>query len=187
VSWSEPHAEAWIGLLETHRSLTRELEVTLRTEDGLTLSALEALSRLGAAKGRSLRLSALATRCGLSLSGISRLTDSLEGRGLVERRAVDSDRRAVEAHLTDAGLELARRALATQFACVQRLFFERLSDAEAAFLAEIFSRFTSDPVGASATAAAEQTFRFVRRTQQRGSSHEQSCQHIDIDALDDKL
>ena len=141
VSWSEPHADAWIGLLETHRSLTRELEVKLRTEDGLTLSALDALSWLSAAKGRSLRLSALATRCWLSLSGISRLSDSLEARGLVERRAVDSDRRAVEAHLTDAGLELAQRGQATHFACVQRLFFERLSEAEAALLAEIFSRF----------------------------------------------
>ena len=143
VSGSEPHAEAWIGLLETHRSVTRELDVTLRAEHGLTLSALEALTCLGAAKGRSLRLSALATRCGLSLSWISRLTDSLEARGLVERRSVDSDRRAVQVHLNDAGLELARRAQATHFASVHRLFFERLSDGDAALLADVFSRFAS--------------------------------------------
>ena len=143
VSGSEPHAEAWIGLLETHRSVTRELDVTLRAEHGLTLSALEALTCLGAAKGRSLRLSALATRCGLSLSRISRLTGSLEARGLVERRSVDSDRRAVQVHLNDAGLELARRAQATHFASVHRLFFERLSDGDAALLADVFSRFAS--------------------------------------------
>jgi DNA-binding MarR family transcriptional regulator len=141
VGWSESHAKAWVGLLETHRSVTRELDAKLDAEHGLTLSALEALSRLRAAEGHSLGLSALAARCALSLSRISRITDSLEARGLVERRAVDSDGRAVRAHLTDEGVELARRAQATHFAAVQRLFFERLSDGEAALLAEVFSRF----------------------------------------------
>lgn len=141
VGWSESHAEAWVGLLEMHRILTRELDAELKAEHGLTLSALEALGWLGAAEQRSLRLSVLATSCGLSLSGISRLIDSLEARGLVERRAVDSDRRAVQAHLTGAGLELARRAQATHLACVQRLFFKRLSEGEVTLLAEVFSRF----------------------------------------------
>ena len=50
VSWSESYAEAWVGLLETHRSLTRELEAELEAEHGLTLSALEALARLRAAE-----------------------------------------------------------------------------------------------------------------------------------------
>jgi DNA-binding MarR family transcriptional regulator len=141
VSWSQPHAEAWMGLLETHKRLTRELDAELEAEHGLTLSALEALTRLGATARHGLRLSALASRCGLSLSRISRIIDSLEARGLVERRAVDTDARAVEAHLTEAGWELARRAQATHFASVQRVFFERLSEHEVALLAEIFSRF----------------------------------------------
>ena len=141
ASWSEPHAQAWIGLLETHKRLTRELDAELEAEHGLTLSALEVLHRLGMADDHSLRLSALASSCGLSLSRISRIVDSLEARGLVERRAVDTDARAVEGHLTPAGLELVRCALATHFASVQRLFFERLSDREIALLAEVFSRF----------------------------------------------
>jgi DNA-binding MarR family transcriptional regulator len=152
VSWSKSHAGAWVGLLETNRILTRELGARLEAEHGLTLSALEALGGLGAAEGRSLGLSALASRCGLSLSRISRLTDSLEARGLVERRAVDSDRRAVEAHLTDAGLELARRAQATHLACVEQLFFERLSGGEVALLAEVFSRFAPGASDAPASA-----------------------------------
>ena len=141
AAWSEPHAEAWLGLLETHRRLTRELDAELEAKHGLTLSALEVLSRLGDAEGHSLRLSVLAGRCGLSLSRISRIIDSLEARGLVERRAVDADARAVDGHLTDAGLELARCAQATHFASVQRLFFERLTDPEVALLADVFSRF----------------------------------------------
>jgi DNA-binding MarR family transcriptional regulator len=131
-----------MGLLETHKRLTRELDAELEAEHGLTLSALEALTRLAGAEGRRLRLSALASRCGLSLSRISRIIDSLEARGLVERRPVHTDARAVEAHLTDAGLELARRAQTTHFASVQRLFFEQLSDHQVAQLAEIFSRFS---------------------------------------------
>ena len=142
ASWEEVHSEAWIGLLETHKRLTRALDAELEAEHGLTISALEVLGRLAAAEDRSLGLSALAGSCGLSLSRISRIMGSLETRGLVERRAVESDARAVQGRLTDAGLKLVTRAQASHFAAVQRLFFEHLSDAEVATLARIFSKFT---------------------------------------------
>jgi DNA-binding MarR family transcriptional regulator len=128
-------------LLETHKRLTRELDAELEAKHGLTLSGLEVLSRLADAERRRLRLSALATSCGLSLSRISRIVDALETRGLVKRCAVETDARAVEGCLTEQGLELVRRSQATHFASVQRLFFERLSDPEIAQLAGIFSRF----------------------------------------------
>ncbi len=147
AQWSGTHADAWIGLLETHKRLTRALDAELEAEHGLTLSALEALGRLAGAENRCLRLSALAGACGLSLSRISRIIDALEARGLVERRTVQSDGRAVEGHLTDAGLELVRRAQATHYASVQRRFFEPLSDQEIATLAGIFSRFAPDGAG----------------------------------------
>src|SRR5256885_8820441 len=101
AQWSDVHADAWIGLLETHKRLTRALNAELEAEHGLTLSGLEALGRLAAAEGRSLRLSALANECGLSVSRISRIVDTLEARKLVERRSNAADARAVEAHLTD--------------------------------------------------------------------------------------
>src|ERR1700740_3176735 len=91
ATWSDAHANAWIGLLETHKRLTRALDAELEAEYGITLSALEVLGRLAAADGHSLRLSALAGGCGLSLSRISRIIDALEARGLVERREVPSD------------------------------------------------------------------------------------------------
>jgi DNA-binding MarR family transcriptional regulator len=141
ASWSELHADAWIGLLETHKRLTRALDAELEAEHGLTLSALEALARLAAAEHHSLGLSALAGACGLSLSRISRIIDALAARGLVERRAVPSDARAVEARLTSAGLDLVRRAQASHFAAVQTRFFGHLSEEEIAQLAAIFSRF----------------------------------------------
>jgi DNA-binding MarR family transcriptional regulator len=139
--WSDVHADAWIGMLETHKRLTRALDSELEAEFGLTLSALEVLGRLAAAEAQSLRLSALAAACGLSLSRISRIMDALEARGLVERRGVASDARAVEGHLTAAGLALVRRAQSAHFASVQRRFFEQLSDDEIKQLALVFSRF----------------------------------------------
>jgi DNA-binding MarR family transcriptional regulator len=139
--WSDIHADAWIGLLESHKRLTRALDAELDAEHGLTLSGLETLGRLAAAPERKLRLSDLAAKCGLSLSRISRIIDALEDRKLVERCAVAQDARAREAWLTDSGLELVQRAQASHFAAVQRLFFEPLSDEEIATLAAVFSRF----------------------------------------------
>jgi DNA-binding MarR family transcriptional regulator len=141
ASWDRIHSEAWIGLLETHKRLTRALDAELEAEFGLTISALELLGRLAAAQKRRLGLSALASQCGLSLSRVSRIMDSLEARGLVRRRTVESDGRAVHAELTDAGLALVKRAQASHFAAVQRRFFAALSDEQVAFLAEIFSKF----------------------------------------------
>jgi DNA-binding MarR family transcriptional regulator len=141
TTWSDTHADAWIGLLETHKRLTRALEAELEAEHGLALSGLECLGRLAAADGRSLRLSALATATGLSLSRISRIIDTLEGRGLVARQSSESDARAVEAHLTEPGLELVRRAQSSHFASVRQRFFEQLSPGEIETLAAVFARF----------------------------------------------
>ncbi len=148
ATWSDTHADAWIGLLETHKRLTRVLDAELEAEYGLTLSGVEVLGRLAAADGRSMRLSALATATGLSLSRISRITDALEARALVERQSSAKDARAVEAHLTKSGLDLVRRAQASHFAAVQERFFEQLSAAEIDTLATVFARFA--PRAASA-------------------------------------
>src|SRR5258708_32335290 len=93
--WSDLHADAWIGMLETHKRLTRALDSQLDAEHGLTLSALEALGRLAAAPDHKLRLSALAAECGLSLSRISRIIDALEDRELVKRCPGARDARVV--------------------------------------------------------------------------------------------
>src|SRR5436305_8285477 len=151
--WSDIHADAWIGLLETHKRLVRGLDAELEAEHGLTLSALEALGRLAAAPEHQLRLSDLADECGLSLSRISRIIHSLQSRGLVERRGVDSDARAVLAHLTRDGLHLVKAAQCSHFAAVQRSFFEHLSPAEIQTLADIFGRFA--PRAAAARTGSE--------------------------------
>jgi DNA-binding MarR family transcriptional regulator len=140
-AWSPTHSDAWIGLLEAHKSLTRELDRELERAHGLSVSSLELLSRLAGADERSLRLSTLADRCGLSLSRVSRIVDVLEHRGLVQRRPCPVDGRAKNACLTDAGLDLLRTAQETHFAGVQQRFFDRLQPREISTLAAVFARF----------------------------------------------
>ena len=146
--WSDTHADAWIGLLETHRQLTRGLAADLEARFGLTLSGLEILGRLAADQERRLRLSVLATETGLSLSRVSRIVDALEERGLVQRQQCPNDARAMNAYLLDAGLDLAREAQAAHFAAVQDRFFEQLSPEEVATLAAVFARFAPRGAGA---------------------------------------
>lgn len=139
--WSDEHADAWVGLLETHKLLTRALNAELEAAHELSLSALELLGRLAAAEGRVLRLSVLAERAGLSVSRVSRIIDILSARGLVERRACPGDGRARNVWLTDAGLERLRAAQATHFAGVQERFFDQLEPEQVATLAAVFARF----------------------------------------------
>lgn len=146
--WSPLYEDAWIGLLTTHRRLTRELDAELEAAHGLTLSGLELLVRLASAPEHWLRLSALAQGAGLSLSRVSRIVDALEARGLLERRPCDADARAINAVLTPAGLELAKAAQATHLAAVRERFFDRLSDPEVATLAGVFLRFSPDAAAA---------------------------------------
>ena len=152
TEWSRQHADAWIGLLETHKQLTRALDAELESRYGLTLSGLELLARLAAAPDRCLRLSALAAQAGLSLSRVSRLAVSFQTRGLIERTPCSDDARAVEARLTGAGLTLMREAQATHFASVQQRFFEELRPGELETLAAVFGRFS--PRAAAACTAS---------------------------------
>ena len=139
--WPRVAADAWIGLLQTQRQLTRQLDAELEARHGLSLSALELLGRLAAAPDHCVRLSVLADQVNLSLSRVSRITDALQSRNLVERQPCRMDARAINARLTPAGLELARSAQRTHFDGVQQRFFDRLSPTEVTTLAEVFNRF----------------------------------------------
>jgi len=149
--WTQHEADAWIGLLETHKQLTRALDAQLDADHGLGLSTLELLGRLAAAGDAWPRLSALAAQTGLSLSRVSRHVDALERRGLVQRRRCETDSRAVEAHLTAQGAAVARAAEAAHADAVRERFLTQLSEDEVATLARVFRRFA--PRAAEACAA----------------------------------
>jgi nucleotide-binding universal stress UspA family protein len=113
---ADARAAAWIGLQETHKRLTRELDAELEAAHGLTIDELELLSQLANDDAQRLPV------------------EALEPRGLVARQPDGAYR------ITPAGLERLHAALRTHFAGVERAFFEHLSEDEIETLARVFGR-----------------------------------------------
>ncbi len=79
-------------LMEVATSLTRLFGDQIAEHD-LVPSEFEVLMRLARSPGGQLRMNDLARQIGLSSSGLTRLADRLEGRGLIERRPCPEDGR----------------------------------------------------------------------------------------------
>ena len=100
---------AWRAFLRAHSTMLRRISNDL-DEAGLPpLSWYDVLAALGDAPERSLRQVELAERVLLSNSGLSRLIDRIERRGLVERTSCPTDRRSFYVRLTDDGDEMLER------------------------------------------------------------------------------
>ena len=87
-----------------------------------------------------LRMSELAEAVLLTRSGLTRLVDRLERRGLVERHKCRSDARGFFAVLTEEGLRRFDEALPTHLAGVRRLFLGLLEPDELERLGAIWKR-----------------------------------------------
>ncbi len=126
--------QAWGGFLRSHAVLVRRLDAELRAAHDLPLSSFDVLFQLALAPGGRLRLSELADRVLITLSGISRLVDRLEREGLVRRETDPEDRRSYYAVLTVEGEARLRQAQPTHVAGVGRYFLSQFSDEELAAL-----------------------------------------------------
>ncbi len=87
-----------------------------------------------------LRMSQLAEAVLVTRSGLTRLVDRLERRGLVERRKCPSDARGFLARLTHEGSRRFEEARPTHLAGVRRLFLDLLEPRERECLAGIWER-----------------------------------------------
>lgn len=156
AAWSPEQTVAWMGLLGTHRRLTRGFSKAVEERTGLSPTALGLLGRLQQDEAGRVRISALSDDIGLSLSRTSRVLDLLEQRGLVNRVQCPEDARATNAVLTGDGRAIIRDAQDASNAWVHEHFFAHLSDEETSVLAQVFERFaiTGDAPcdGAAATA-----------------------------------
>src|SRR5437588_5834573 len=132
--------EAWFGLLRGHATARRSLNAGLQTEHGLTVTEFEALLLLSRAESRSLRRVDLADGLQLTASGVTRLLDGLEDKGLVENATCDSDARVTYAVLTEAGALNLERASCSHVASVRAFFEERFSPRELEMLASLLGR-----------------------------------------------
>ena len=132
--------DAWVGFLRSHAAITRQLNVDLLNEHGLTLSDYEVLLVLARSEGGMMRRVDLAEGVLLTASGITRLLDGLQNSGYVEKAFCASDARVSYAKLTDAGRVKFDEASATHRAGIEELFMSRYSPSELVTLGELVSR-----------------------------------------------
>ena len=137
---SEVERGAWVGFLRVHHVLVAELDDDLRREHGLPLTSFDVLAQLDRAPDHQLRMSELADAVLLSRSGLTRLVERLETKGLLERRECTEDARGAYAVLTDDGRTLLAVARKTHLAGVRTLFLERFDDEELRSLGALWRR-----------------------------------------------
>ncbi len=133
--------DAWGGLVVTHGKLRRRLGAALQEHHHLSHAEFEVLLLLSWAPERRLRLSDLAAKSMLTLSGMSRLVDRLEHAGLVTRTVACEDRRGAYAELTGEGLTRLCAAKTTDSAVIHQHFLALYDARELAVMAGYWRRF----------------------------------------------
>jgi DNA-binding MarR family transcriptional regulator len=131
---------AWIGFLRAHHVLVGELDDELRRAHDLPLTSFDVLVQLDLSDEGQLRMSELADAVLLSRSGLTRLVERLESKGLLERRECTEDARGAYAVLTDTGRERLAEARTTHLSGVRRLFLERFDEKELESLGGLWQR-----------------------------------------------
>ncbi len=125
--WLTPtQGRTWVNYMRVYHRLEFEMNRQLQAECGMSLADYTVLNALSAAPGRRLRLSQLATTIGWERSRLSHHLQRMAGRGFVDRVQSDTDGRATDALLTDAGLKTLRTAAPKHVAWVRTLFFSDL-------------------------------------------------------------
>lgn len=141
----DPQEEAFLRAFgRAMLTVPRALDADLLREQGMSLSDYAALMFLSEAPGRRLRMGDLALAGALSVSGMSRIVDRLEGRGLVRRERCSSDARGWEAVLTDAGFERLRQAWPTHLASARRHVIDHVQGLDLPALTAALQRFAAD-------------------------------------------
>jgi DNA-binding MarR family transcriptional regulator len=98
---------AWRAFLRAHSTMLRRIARDLEEAGLPPLSWYDVLAALrDAPDGRPLRQVELAERVLLSHSGLSRLVDRIERKGLVDRVRCPGDRRSLNVQLTEEGEEM---------------------------------------------------------------------------------
>jgi len=106
-------------------------------ETGITSFEFTLLEALHDAPDHTLRLSALASRTNATLPRLSRVMNSLERKQLVVRAACAGDKRATNAILTDAGLDMYRRCVPLHTEAVRTKILAGLGEDGATRLADV--------------------------------------------------
>ena len=133
---SKSVVDAWIALNRAQRHVVAAIEAELKSAGLPPLAWYDVLLELWRAPGGRLRQGDLEHKMLFPQYGISRLVDQLEREKLVRRERCEDDGRAYWVAISDKGLALRQRMWPIYAAAIQRHLGARLSDQEAAGVAE---------------------------------------------------
>ena len=148
---------AWLRLIALAELLPSRLDTQLRRDSALTHFEYQVLAMLSEAPERTLRMSWLAQRTQATLPRLSHVARRLEERGLLVRRPSQTDARATDATLTDAGWETIVAAAPGHVSLVREEVFDALTPEQVGQLSDICSAVLDrlDPEGHLTMKAAE--------------------------------
>lgn len=126
----------WLNYMRVYHRLEYEMNRQLLADSGLSLSDYTVMNALSQAPGRRSQLTALATVIGWERSRLSHHLQRMTGRGLVDRVKSETDGRATDAMLTDAGWDHLRAAAPLHAAWIQKAFFADLDAQQETALAD---------------------------------------------------
>ncbi len=133
-------AAAWTRLLRVRHRLRDAVERDLKRAGFPPLPWYDALHELARAPHGAMRPVDLEPLIAMPQYGLSRLIDRLVEAGLVERAQCPKDRRGLFVVITENGRDLRKRMKAAYARAVEHHLGSRLSDAEAARLANLLER-----------------------------------------------
>ncbi|MBI3886757.1 MAG: MarR family transcriptional regulator [Opitutae bacterium] len=139
------HRAAWRAFISAYWRVTARIEAGLTARALPTLAWYDVLYGLYLAPGHHRRMSELADHVLLSRSGLTRLVDKLEQKGLLVRNACPSDGRASHAQLTARGVEALRKMWPTYRDGIAAHFSSRLNANELATLTALLDRLAAEP------------------------------------------
>ncbi len=143
MHWLEPdELKAWRTFVRFDSILMAKLDSDLVAKFGLSIAEYEVLVHLSEAENHELRMSLLADLCLVSRSGLTRRLERLVDQGLVEKNICPSDRRGMNAKLTDIGLARIIEAAPTHVAGVRNYFISKFSKEDL----HTFTRFLAGPL-----------------------------------------
>lgn len=125
--------------MQVYHRLEYEMNRNLQTESDMSLGDYTVMNALSQAAGHRMQLTSLATMIGWERSRLSHHLQRMTRRGLVDRVPSESDGRATDALLTDAGWTTLQEAAPRHVAWVRRLFFTDITAGQEDVLADILS------------------------------------------------
>ncbi len=138
--FTEIERGAWGGLLSVQGGLMRLVSEDLEINSMITHPEFEVILRLSWRADRRARIQDLAAQSLLTRSGLSRVVERLERKGLVTRSRADEDGRGTYAELTDKGIERLAQAADHHLDFVRTQFLSRFTDTELRTLGRLLAR-----------------------------------------------